>query len=55
MHERYLMKNIRDEYNQQVYAWYDFEADCDYWYKYIVVIFGMTTFIFYSMTLLYLL
>jgi hypothetical protein len=21
-----------DEYNQEVYAWYDFEADCDDWY-----------------------
>jgi hypothetical protein len=21
-----------DEYNQERYAWYDFEADCDDWY-----------------------
>jgi hypothetical protein len=32
MQERYLMADIRDEYNQEVYAWYDFEADCDDWY-----------------------
>ena len=23
------MENIRDEYNQKIYAWYDFEIDCD--------------------------
>jgi hypothetical protein len=32
MQERYLMEDIMDEYNQEVYAWYDFEADCDDWY-----------------------
>jgi hypothetical protein len=26
------MADLRDEYNQEVYAWYDFEADCDDWY-----------------------
>jgi len=25
---------IMDEYNQEEYAWYDFEADCDDWYTY---------------------
>jgi hypothetical protein len=28
----FLMEDIRDEYNQEIYAWYDFEADCDDWY-----------------------
>jgi hypothetical protein len=23
---------VMDEYNQEAYAWYDFEADCDDWY-----------------------
>jgi hypothetical protein len=56
MQERYLMTYLRDEYNQEVYAWYDFEADCDDWYIWIIVIFGMTTtFIFYLMTLLHIL
>ena len=33
MHERFLMADIiRDEYNQEIYAWYDFEANCDDWY-----------------------
>jgi hypothetical protein len=32
MHEIFLMADIRDEYNQEIYAWYDFEADCDDWY-----------------------
>jgi hypothetical protein len=33
MHERFLMADIiRDEYNQEIYAWYDFEDDCDDWY-----------------------
>jgi hypothetical protein len=26
------MQDIMDEYNQEAYAWYDFEADCDDWY-----------------------
>jgi hypothetical protein len=26
------MLNIRDRYNQEAFAWYDFEADCDDWY-----------------------
>ena len=26
------MVDIRDEYNQEIYAWYDFEVDCDDWY-----------------------
>jgi hypothetical protein len=32
MQERFLMESLRDEYNQEIYAWYDFEADCDDWY-----------------------
>jgi hypothetical protein len=32
MQERFLMVEIGDEYNQKMYAWYDFEADCDDWY-----------------------
>jgi tRNA(Met) C34 N-acetyltransferase TmcA len=33
MQERFLMEDIiRDEYNQEIYAWYDFEDDCDDWY-----------------------
>jgi hypothetical protein len=24
--ERYIMQDIREEYNQEAYAWYDFEA-----------------------------
>jgi hypothetical protein len=32
IHERYLMEDIGDEYNQEVYAWCDFEANCDDWY-----------------------
>jgi hypothetical protein len=33
MHERFIMEDIiRDEYNQEIYAWYDFEDDCDDWY-----------------------
>jgi hypothetical protein len=30
--EGYIMADIRDEYNQEAYACYDFEADCDDWY-----------------------
>ena len=29
MKDRFLMVDIRDEYNQEIYAWYDFEADSD--------------------------
>jgi hypothetical protein len=32
MHERFLMADIRDEYNQDIYVRYDFEDDCDDWY-----------------------
>jgi hypothetical protein len=32
MQERFLMEGLRDEYNQEIYAWYDFEIDCDDWY-----------------------
>jgi hypothetical protein len=32
--ERYIMQAIRDEYNQESYDWYDFEVDCDDWYRY---------------------
>jgi hypothetical protein len=32
MQERFLMEGLRDEYNQEIYVWYDFEADCDDWY-----------------------
>jgi hypothetical protein len=28
----FLMVDIKDGYNQEIYAWYDFEADCDDWY-----------------------
>ena len=28
----FLWQDIRDEYNQEIYAWYDFEVDCDDWY-----------------------
>jgi hypothetical protein len=26
------MVDIKEEYNQEEYAWYDFEVDCDDWY-----------------------
>jgi hypothetical protein len=26
------MADLGDEYNQEIYAWYDFEVDCDDWY-----------------------
>jgi hypothetical protein len=42
MQERFLMEGLRDEYNQEIYAWYDFEADCDDWYM-DSFHFGMTT------------
>ena len=29
MQERFIMADIRDEYNQEIYSWYDLEADCD--------------------------
>jgi hypothetical protein len=29
MQEKFLMENIKDEYNQEINAWYDFEADCN--------------------------
>jgi hypothetical protein len=29
MHERFIMVDIRDEYNQEIYYSYDFEDDCD--------------------------
>jgi hypothetical protein len=33
IHERFLIEDIiNDEYNQEIYAWYDFEYDCDDWY-----------------------
>jgi hypothetical protein len=32
MQEIFLMQGLRDEYNQEIYAWYDFETDCDDWY-----------------------
>jgi hypothetical protein len=32
MHDRFLMEGLRDKYNQEIYAWYDFEANCDDWY-----------------------
>ena len=55
MQEIFLMQGLMNEYNQEIYAWYDFEDDCDdcIW---IVVISGMTTTsIFYLMTPLHLL
>jgi hypothetical protein len=30
--KRYLMEDIKDAYNEEVYAWYDFEVNCDDWY-----------------------
>jgi hypothetical protein len=32
MQERFLMQGLMNEYNQERYAWYDFENDCDDWY-----------------------
>jgi hypothetical protein len=32
MQEIFLMEGLRDEYNQEIYAWYNFEDDCDDWY-----------------------
>jgi hypothetical protein len=32
MQERFIMEDLRDEYNQEIYLWYDFEADYDDWY-----------------------
>jgi hypothetical protein len=32
MQERFLMQGLMNEYNQERYAWYDFEDDCDDWY-----------------------
>ena len=32
MHEIFLMEDISDEYNQEIYVWYGFEVDCDNWY-----------------------
>ena len=29
MQEIFLMEDIGDEYNQEIYFWYDLEADCD--------------------------
>jgi hypothetical protein len=51
---RTIYPYITEEYNQERYAWYDFEADCDDWYM-DSCHFGMITiFIFYLMTLLHL-
>ena len=30
--KRFLMQGLMNEYNQERYAWYDFEDDCDDWY-----------------------
>ena len=32
MQERFLMQGLMNKYNQERYAWYDFEDDCDDWY-----------------------
>jgi hypothetical protein len=32
MQEIFLMEGLKDEYNKEIYAWYDFEVDCDDWY-----------------------
>jgi hypothetical protein len=32
MQEKFLMEEINDEYNQEIYSWYDLKADCDDWY-----------------------
>ena len=29
MQERFLMEDINDEYNQEIYSWYDLDADCN--------------------------
>jgi hypothetical protein len=29
MQERFLMEGLKAEYNKEIYAWYDFEVDCD--------------------------
>jgi hypothetical protein len=55
MQEIFLMQGLRDEYNQEIYAWYDFEADCDDWYMDSCHFWMTTTSIFYLMTLLHLL
>ena len=31
MQERFLMEDIKDEYNKEIYVWYDFESNCDDW------------------------
>ena len=49
------MADIRDEYNQEIYAWYDFEADCDDWYMDSCYFWDDNHFIFYLMTLILLL
>jgi hypothetical protein len=28
----FCQSDFKNEYNQEAYAWYDFEADCDAWY-----------------------
>ena len=32
MQEIFIMVDIRDECNQEIYVWYDLEANCDDWY-----------------------
>ena len=49
------MEGFRDEYTQEIYAWYGFEADCDDWYMDSFDLWDEDTFIFYLMTLLHLL
>jgi hypothetical protein len=29
MQERFLVEGLMNGYNQEIYAWYDFDADCD--------------------------
>ena len=31
--EEYIMEDIMAEYNQEMYAWYDFGVDCSDWYR----------------------
>jgi hypothetical protein len=32
MQKIFFMEGLKGEYNKEIYAWYDFEADCDDWY-----------------------
>ena len=55
MQEIFLMEGLKDEYNKEIYAWYDFEADCDDWYMDSCHFWDDNHFHIYLMTLLHLL